>query len=92
MPDQKADTRGSQPAVAPPTELTRKQIEALEGMYGNRYLLEPAPDNKLPKSGMTPEEALGLIEQEMVLDGLPMRNLATFVTTWMEPEAEQVIM
>ena len=27
----------------------------------------------------------------MVLDGLPTRNLATFVTTWMEPEAEQVI-
>ena len=40
---------------------------------------------------MTAEEAMGLIEQEMVLDGLPARNLATFVTTWMEPEAEQVI-
>ena len=75
----------------PPPELTRSQIERLEGMYGNRYLLEPAPDDKLPKAGMTAEEALGLIQQEMVLDGLPMRNLATFVTTWMEPEAEQVI-
>jgi glutamate decarboxylase len=76
---------------APPTELTRSQIENLEDIYGNRYLLEPAPDNKLPKSGMAAEEARGLIEQEMVLDGLPARNLATFVTTWMEPEAEQVI-
>ena len=27
----------------------------------------------------------------MVLDGIPMRNLATFVTTWMEPEAERLI-
>ena len=93
MPDQKADTRaeGALPAVAPPPELTRNQIESLEGMYGNRYLLEPAPDNKLPKSGMSAEEAMGLIEQEIVLDGLPARNLATFVTTWMEPEAEHVI-
>ena len=93
MPDQKADTRaqGTLPAAAPPPELTRSQIESLEGMYGNRYLLEPAPDSKLPKAGMSAEEAMGLIEQEIVLDGLPARNLATFVTTWMEPEAEHVI-
>jgi len=74
-----------------PPQLTREQIERLERRYGNRFLLEPAPDNKLPKSGMTAEEAKRLIEEEMVLDGLPMRNLATFVTTWMEPEADQVI-
>jgi glutamate decarboxylase len=76
---------------AAPPDLTRAQIEGLEAMYGNRYLLEPAPDDKLPKSGMSAQEAMGLVEQEMVLDGLPARNLATFVTTWMEPEAEQVI-
>src|SRR5262249_38110225 len=34
---------------APPTELTRHQIEELEGRYGNRFLLEPPPDHKLPK-------------------------------------------
>jgi glutamate decarboxylase len=72
-------------------ELSRRQIERLEGVYGDRYLLEPAPDHRLPKAGMSAAEASGLIEQEMVLDGLPTRNLATFVTTWMEPEAEQVI-
>jgi glutamate decarboxylase len=87
MPDHKAEGR----ADASPPDLTREQIESLESLYGNRYLLEPAPDNKLPKSGMSAEEAMGLIEQEMVLDGLPAHNLATFVTTWMEPEAERVI-
>ncbi len=93
MPHQKADKRadGAVPADKSARELTLGQIEALEGMYGNRYLLEPAPDHKLPKSGMSATEALGLIEQEMVLDGLPTRNLATFVTTWMEPEADQLI-
>jgi glutamate decarboxylase len=75
----------------PGPELTRRQIEALEGLYGNRYLLEPAPAEKFPAAGMTAAEALGLVQEEMVLDGLPTRNLATFVTTWMEPEADQLI-
>jgi len=72
-------------------EPTRAQIEKLEGMYGNRYLLEPAPDHKLPATGMSAQEAKGLVEEEILLDGLPGRNLATFVTTWMEPEADELI-
>jgi glutamate decarboxylase len=83
--------RAGEHADGHPPELTREQIERLEQRYGNRYLLEPAPDGKLPRIGMSAEEAQGLIEKEMVLDGIPMRNLATFVTTWMEPEADQVI-
>src|ERR1700677_1415307 len=82
---------GQHPSGHHPPELTREQIERLESRYGNRYLLEPAPDNALPRIGMTAEEAARLIEKEMVLDGIPMRNLATFVTTWMEPEAERII-
>jgi glutamate decarboxylase len=74
---------------APP--LTLEQIEKLEGRFGNRFLLEPAPDNKLPTGGMSAQEAMRLVGEEMILDGLPMRNLATFVTTWMEPEARRVI-
>ena len=81
---------GDRPATSAPP-LSLGQIEKLEGRYGNRFLLEPAPDNKLPMEGMTPQEAMRLVGEEMILDGLPMRNLATFVTTWMEPEAERVI-
>ena len=53
MPHQKADKRadGAPPADESARELTRSQIEALEGMYGNRYLLEPRPNHKLPKTG-----------------------------------------
>ncbi len=76
---------------APEPELTREQIEALKGVPGNRFLLEPAPDNKLPSAGMTAYEAMRLVGEEMVLDGSPERNLATFVTTWMEPEARRLI-
>jgi glutamate decarboxylase len=89
MPPQQK--RAQQRTPAPQPELTRAQIEGLAGVPGNRFLLEPAPDNKLPKMGMAAHEAMRLIGEEMVLDGTPDRNLATFVTTWMEPEANRVI-
>ena len=66
-------------------------LEALGRAYGNRFLLEAAPDDRLPEHGMTATDAMRLIAEELVLDGIPMRNLATFVTTWMEPEAQRVI-
>jgi glutamate decarboxylase len=68
-----------------------EQLDALGRAYGNRFLLEPAPDTALPEHGMTAVDAMRLIEEDLVLDGIPMRNLATFVTTWMEPEAQRVI-
>ena len=68
-----------------------EQLEALAEQYGHRFLLEPAPDNKLPEHGMRAVDAMRLIGEELVLDGIPMRNLATFVTTWMEPEAQRII-
>ncbi|HEY4426597.1 MAG TPA: glutamate decarboxylase [Solirubrobacteraceae bacterium] len=75
-----------------PPDLTGRRIQTLESRYGNRFLLEPAPDRELPRAGMPALDAMRLVGQEVLLDGLPMRNLATFVTTWMEPEAERLIM
>src|SRR5436309_386661 len=71
--------------------ITARELDALAREYGNRFLLEPAPDHRLPKHGMLAVDAMRLIGEELVLDGIPMRNLATFVTTWMEPEAQRVI-
>ena len=68
-----------------------EQLDALAAAYGNRFLLEPAPDHRLPAHGMRAVDAMRLIDEELVLDGIPMRNLATLVTTWMEPEAQRVI-
>src|SRR4051794_28526124 len=68
-----------------------RELDALAKEYGNRFLLEPAPDNRLPKHGMRAVDAMRLLGEDLVLDGIPMRNLATFVTTWMEPEAQRVI-
>ena len=62
-----------------------------EILYGNRFLVEDAPDNEFPASGMPALDAMRLVDEELVLEGDPWRNLATFVTTWMEPEAQRLI-
>ena len=72
-------------------EQLMEQLDALAERYGNRFLHEPAPDHQLPERGMRSVDAMRLVGEELVLDGIPMRNLATFVTTWMEPEAQRVI-
>jgi glutamate decarboxylase len=56
-----------------------------------RYLTQPALDRRLPDEGRDPRTALSIVQSEMLLDRDPAKNLATFVTTWMEPEARQVI-
>ena len=80
----------TQPSTSGGDDLSQ-HLEELAKAYGNRFLLEAAPDHQLPDHGMTATDAMRLVAEELVLDGIPMRNLATFVTTWMEPEAQRVI-
>ncbi|WP_313404738.1 glutamate decarboxylase [Aeromicrobium sp.] len=68
--------------------LTPSQAEAL---YGNRFLTEASPSTSFPSSGMHPTDAFRLLAEDLNLEGDPQRNLATFVTTWMEPEAQRII-
>jgi len=49
------------------------------------------PRYRLPAHGMLPRTALQMVRDELILDGNARLNLATFVTTWMEPEAEQLM-
>jgi glutamate decarboxylase len=60
-------------------------------LFGNRFLTEAAPSTHFPDSGMPPVEAMRLVDEDLALEGDPQRNLATFVTTWMEPEAQRII-
>ena len=59
--------------------------------YGNRFLTEDAPDGPFPETGTSSLDAMRLVSEELALEGDPNRNLATFVTTWMEPEAQRII-
>jgi glutamate decarboxylase len=60
-------------------------------LFGGRFVTQEAPESKFPADGMTAREAMHLVNEELVLEGDPAHNLATFVTTWMEPEAREII-
>ena len=65
--------------------------EDLAPTYGSRSMSEPAPKYRLADAEMSPRTAYQLIHDELMLDGNARLNLATFVTTWMEPEAEKLM-
>ncbi len=48
---------------------------------------ESVPRFKLPDKGLLPETAYQIVHDELALDGNARLNLATFVGTWMEPQA-----
>jgi glutamate decarboxylase len=56
-----------------------------------RLARAPVPRHSLPRESMLPGTAAQVVRDELLLDGNARLNLATFVTTWMEPEA-QVLM
>lgn len=60
-------------------------------IFATRTMVEPVPRWRLPDEGMAPEAADQLIRGELALDGNPLLNLASFVTTWMEPEAKALM-
>ncbi|WP_425452958.1 glutamate decarboxylase [Prauserella flavalba] len=57
------------------------------------FTAEPAhiPRNTLPGDGLAPDVAYQVVHDELMLDGNARLNLATFVTTWMEPTAEKLM-
>ncbi|TVL92157.1 glutamate decarboxylase [Streptomyces sp. SAJ15] len=56
-----------------------------------RGLESEPPRHRLPGSPMTPSAAYQFVHDELMLDGNSRLNLATFVTTWMEPEAGRLM-
>ncbi|KAF8939564.1 glutamate decarboxylase [Dissophora ornata] len=67
-----------------------KNVHALA--YGSRYASQDIPKYKMPDQSTEAQAAYQLIHDELELDGRPSMNLASFVHTWMEPEAEKLIM
>ncbi len=75
--------------------LSKKKITGEEihisTTYANRAFTKPIPKYDIPEEGIGPDVAYQLIHDELSLDGNPTLNLASFVTTWMEPQAEKLI-
>jgi len=59
--------------------------------YTGRMACAPIPSLRLPDEPMDPDAAYRFIHDELMLDGSSRLNLATFVTTWMEPQAEKLM-
>ncbi|MFF0378455.1 glutamate decarboxylase [Actinoplanes missouriensis] len=49
------------------------------------------PRHELPAGEMTPDDAYQIVHDELMLDGNARLNAATFVTTWMEPQADRLM-
>jgi len=49
------------------------------------------PRSQLPEASLPADVAYQIIHDELALDGNSRLNLATFVTTWMEPQAARLM-
>ncbi|KAF1811751.1 glutamate decarboxylase/sphingosine phosphate lyase [Eremomyces bilateralis CBS 781.70] len=60
-------------------------------VYGSHYASQDLPKYEIPDEAMPREIAYRMIRDELTLDGTPTLNLASFVTTYMEDEAEKLM-
>jgi len=65
--------------------------DADAALFGNRFVTEEVPTREFPDTGIPALDAFRLVAEDLALEGDPARNLATFVTTWMEPQAQKII-
>jgi len=68
------------------------------GSTGGQLALQPIfglegriPRHELPEGELPRDVAYEIIHDELMLDGNARLNVATFVTTWMEPQADRLI-
>ncbi|WP_456846355.1 glutamate decarboxylase [Cellulomonas sp. P5_C6] len=60
-------------------------------IHGRPSFREHIDRGTFPEHGLEPDEAYELLHTGLMLDGRETLNLASFVTTWMEPQAERLI-
>ena len=70
---------------------THSRVQHVSPAYTGRLAMAPVPSLRLPDEAMEPQAAYRFIHDELMLDGSSRLNLATFVTTWMDPEAEKLM-
>ncbi len=58
--------------------------------YSARSFSHAIPKFEIPIDGLDAEVAYQLVHDELNLDGNPALNLASFVTSWMEPAADRL--
>ncbi|KAL9265847.1 Glutamate decarboxylase 1-like protein [Drosera capensis] len=66
--------------------------DSIHSTFASRYVRTSLPRFRMPDTFIPKEAAYQIISDELMLDGNPRLNLASFVTTWMEPECDKLIM
>jgi glutamate decarboxylase len=69
---------------------TGSALDTIGPIYASRFMENPVPKYRMPDDEMPAAIASRIIRDEMELDGIPGLNLATFVNTYIEPEAEEL--
>ncbi len=64
----------------------QERVEDVYAGVGGR-----APKERLPDREGDPRRAYSLVHDELMLDGVSRMNLATFCTTWAEPEVHRLL-
>ncbi|KAH0982094.1 hypothetical protein GBA52_009271 [Prunus armeniaca] len=65
---------------------------SVHSTFASRYVRTSLPRFKMAENSIPKEAAYQIINDELMLDGNPRLNLASFVTTWMEPECDKLMM
>jgi glutamate decarboxylase len=72
------------------SEVLELERLAIAPTYSRPGMRHGIPKHVLPPDGMDPRVAYRLLHDELMLDGNARQNLATFVTTYMEDEADML--
>ncbi len=70
----------------PPANTRDLAVDPMLTMDGNGI-----PRHHMPAGETPPEVAYQIVHDELMLDGNARMNLATFVTTWMDPQAQRLM-
>lgn len=74
------------------SKTTSESDVSVHSTFASRYVRTSLPRFKMAEQSIPKEAAFQIINDELMLDGNPRLNLASFVTTWMEPECDKLIM
>jgi len=67
-----------------------EEVLAVNPLYA-RPGMGAVPKYRMPDGSMEPDTAYQIVHDELLLDGNARTNLATFVTTWMEPQGQALM-
>ena len=65
--------------------------KALDVIHKSDDSTQSVPKYKIPRAERSPRVAFELVHDELLLDGNSRQNLATFCTTWTEPEVQNLM-